>query len=55
VGQRKERIVGGSAQGEDHRWVSSRRGSQVGQLKERIIGGSAQGEYNRLVKSRRRS
>jgi hypothetical protein len=27
VGQLKERIIGGSAQGEDHRWVNSGRGS----------------------------
>jgi hypothetical protein len=42
VGQVKKEIIGGSAQGENHRWVSSGRGSFVGELIERIIGGSAQ-------------
>ncbi len=44
MGQLRERIIGGSAQGDDHRW---------GQLRERIIGGSAQGEDHRWVSSGR--
>ncbi len=45
MGQLRERVIGGSAQREDHRWV----------LRERIIGGSAHGEDNRWVISGRGS
>ncbi len=45
MGQLKERIIGGSAQGHVHEWFGSGRGHRVGRLKERIKGGSPQGLF----------